>query len=321
MGSNFRLGWFEWRVVCLITVVAFPIVLVISAFSNCDVRRRGDKHACADGVADRCVAVGDFYSDRVDGLFDQIFDNQSTARDAYERACKLGNRAGCAGFGRMSYTKSALDALETACDNGSGDKDSCDLLVTRAPERTTQLREKQCEAGDNKRCAELGEELLAGADPARGVALLGKACDRGDWPTCRELGDAYVDGKGVTEDPARAIALYTKACDHDSSDACFELGKSLLATDAPAAVKVFTAECEHDLRGCDALGDIYRVGAGDVARDRARADSFYDTACRSGSEYDCNKRSCLRGKSDACSQVYHVQKSRRFRLGGAFDQR
>ena len=321
MGSNFRLDLFERRTVLAIAVVMFPIVLVIAAFSHCDLRRRADKHACADGVAERCVAVGDFYADRMDGLFGEIFDNGGTARDAYERACKLGNRAGCAGFGRISYTSDALDALDKACDSGSGDKASCDLLIDRAPERATKLREQQCDAGDNKRCAELGRDLLGGDDPAHGAALLGKACDRGDWPTCFVLGDAFVNATGVAADPARGIALYTKACDHAVDDACFMLGKALLATDVPRAVTIFTAECEHDYRGCDALGDIYRVGIGDIAADRKRADSFYERAC-GVAEYDCNKQKCLHRDYDACFQVYHAEQDRRFRfrLGGDFDE-
>ncbi len=318
--GTFRLDFFEWRVVWKLTLVAFPIVLIISAFSNCDVRRRGDKHACADGVAERCVAVGDFYAARIDGLFDQIFDNESTARDAYQRACTLGNRKGCAEYGKKGYGDDADDALATACDNGSGDKDSCDLLETRAPERTAKLRAKQCDEGDNKRCAELGRSLLAGSDSSRGIALLGKACDRGDGPTCFELGDAFTDGTGVTADAARGVELYAKACDHGDDDGCFELGRSLLATDVPRAVTVFTAECGHDERGCDALGDIYRVGVGDIAIDNVRADSFYERSCGASSEYDCNKRKCLHRDHDACFQVYHVQKDRRFRLGGDFDQ-
>ena len=319
--SNLRLEWLKRRIIWRLTLLVFPIVLVIAAFSNCDVRRRADKHACADGAAERCVAVGDFYADRIDGLFDQIFDNESTARNAYARACKLGNRAGCAGYGRMSNTDDAVDELEKACDDGSDDKGCCDLFVKRSPQRAAKLRAKQCEDGDNKRCAELGRELLAGDAPARGIAPLGKACDRGDWPTCFDLGDAFVTGTGVTADPAHGIELYTTACDHGYDDGCFEVGKSLLATDVPGAVKIFTAECERDDRGCDALGDIYRVGAGDIASDRSRADSFYDRACRAGSEFDCHKRSCLRRDPDACYKVHREQESRRFRLGGTFDQR
>lgn len=94
-----------------------------------------------------------------------------------------------------------------------------------------------------------------------------------------------------------------------------------MMAEPPRAVQIFTAECEHDDRGCDALGDVYRVGAEGVARDRNRARSFYSTACRAGSEFDCYKLECLDADSDSCYKLHRAQRERRFRLGGAFDMK
>jgi len=312
--GNFRLDLAEGRFIWRLALVVFPVVLVIAlVFGNCDVRRRGDKHACRDGAAERCVAVGDFYIERRVGLFNEIFDNEGTARDAYQRACELGNRAGCAGYGRWGYGDDATAALDKACDNGSGDQASCDLFVERAPRRASALRAKQCDQGNNDRCIELGTELLegSGSDSARGAALLAKACDRASWQACFDLGESIVDS-----DPARGIEILTKACDHGHKDACFELGKVLLATDKDRAMKIFTAGCERDDRACDALGDIYRVDG-----DRARADSFYKQACSSGGEFYCKKQRCLHHQGDSCWYLQREQKQRRFRLGGDYDMR
>ncbi len=365
--GNIRLDFAIGKVTVGLAIVAFPVALVIFAFSSCDVRRRGDKHACRDGSAAPCLSVGQFYEVRADGFVATMLSNATTAKQYYDRACKLGSSVGCARFGHMVVVGSydvirddnfrradGMAALDKACDGGEidacheladaaepaqaalvlaklcdrGDKASCDKLVaaylqTGDTRRAMELLGRLCDAGDDGQCRELGRALLAGskfveADPARGTALLMKACERGAWEGCRELADAYLDGP-LPADPARAGELLAKACDHSDLDACFEQGKLLLASDPARAAKIFTAECEHDDRGCDALGDMYRVGAEGLARDRDRARSFYDRACRAGSEFDCHKIQCFDANADGCYQVHKVQRDRRFRLGGAFD--
>ena len=350
-------------------VVVFPIAVVIYAFSGCDLRRRSAKHACRDGSAEQCFAVGQFYESRTDGLIATMLSNATTAKDYYDRACKLGNTPGCARFGHMivvgSYDamrgddftrEDGLNALEKACDGGqtdacgeladhadaaqaapvfakrcdAGDKDSCNKLVHAYlridPKRAGELLAKLCDAGDNDHCRELGSAYLAGgtyvdADPARAVTLLTRACDHDVWDGCRELGEAYLDGK-LPRDPARADELLGKAAEHGDADACFERGKALVASDPAKAVQTFTTECDRgDDRGCDALGDLSRVGTAGIARDRARASSYYDRACRHESDFDCHKRDCMRGDSDACYRVHEEQRDRRFRLGPPFDMK
>lgn len=365
----FRVNYAQYLLTIAIFTVAFPIALIIYGFSGCDLRQRGDKHACRDGSAERCVAVGQFYESRSNGFVSTMLSNPTTAIDYYQRACKLGNVAGCARFGHMkvvgsydtikddSFTRDdGLSALGKACDGGEtaacrelgdaldpaqaapvleklckgGDKGSCDKLVTAVaandPKAAVELAAKQCEAGNDAQCGDVGAGLLIGSgdEPARGVSLLMKACDRGAWPLCTQLGQAYADGI-VPDDDSRAAALFGTACSHDDPDACFLLGKLQLASDPAKSVQLFTSNCEKgDLRGCDALGDMWRVGTDATPRSREHALSIYDRACRGGNDFDCYKRECMDSPdnaSDACGKVYRMQKQFVYKLGGKFDMR
>ena len=366
--SNFRLDLAQARFATSLMIVVFPIALVIYGVSGFDLRRRSEKRACRKGSASSCLAVGQFYEARTDGLVATLLSNATTAKDYFDRACKLGDRTGCARFGHMVVVGSyngvrddpftrdgGMSALQKACDGGdtgacrelgeasdsagaapvfaklcdAGDMGSCDKLVhaylDTDPKRAIGLLTKLCDAGDNGHCRELGRAFLAGsdyvdADPPRGTALLTKACDRGAWGGCRDLGEAFLDGR-LPPDPARASELLAKACSHSDVDACFDLGRAQIGSAPAEALKTFAGECEGgDVRGCDALGDLYRVGATGIPRDRARARSFYKAACR-GDDFDCYKLRCVDADADACYKVHVRQRDRRFRLGGAFDMR
>lgn len=367
--GNFRLQYAEFRLMITLFLIAFPIGVIIFAFSSCDLRRRGDKHACRDGSAERCLAVGQFYESRSDGFVSTMLSNPTTAINYYQRACKLGSAAGCARFGHMKVVgkydtirdddftnDDGISALRKACDAEmtdscreladaldpahaapvleklckAGDKASCDKLVTAVaatdPKAGIELAVKQCEAGNDAQCADVGGSLLLGSgdDPARGIALLTKACERGAGGLCNQLGRAYTDDT-LPPDAVHAAELFAKGCEHDDADACFDAGKSLVDTDPVKSVALFTSNCEKgDLRGCDALGDMWRVGTDATPRSRDHARKLYDQSCRGGNDFDCYKRDCMSGPdnaSDACGRVYRMQHEYVYKLGGRFDMR
>ena len=367
--DNLRLDLRVTKLAIGIAVTVFPFALIIAMFSNCDIRRRGDKHACQNGAADRCIAVGQFYEARTDGLLAFLLSYPKTAKDYYLRGCKLGNVTSCARFGHMKIPNSydslhddegtrddGIAALTTACNSGitdscreladaldpaqaapvleklckAGDKGSCDKLVTAVaatdPKAGLELAVKQCEAGSDAQCADVGGTLLQGSgdEPTRGVALLAKACDRGAGARCNQLGMAYTDGT-LPEDPAHAAELFAKGCEHDDADACFSAAKSAVDSDPAKSVTLFTSNCEKgDLRGCDALGDRWRVGTGVTPRSRDHAYKLYDQSCRGGNDFDCYKRDCMSSPdsaSDACGKVYLWQHRFVYKLGGRFDMR
>jgi TPR repeat protein len=367
---NYRALRIEYRIMFAMFMVAFPIALVVYAFSGCDLRRRGDKHACRDGSAEKCLAVGQFYEGRSSGFFSTMLSNPTTAINYYQRACKLGNTTGCARFGHMKvvghydtikdddFTQDdGLAALGKACDGGvtdachelagaldparaapvldklckGGDKATCAAFAAAVaatdPKAGLELAVKQCEAGDNNQCGAVSAGLLVGSgeEPARGVALLTKACDRGAIEECTQLAEAYTNGT-LPADPARAAELFANACAHDDDDACFEQAKGLIDSDPGKSLQVLTASCEKksDLRACDAIGDMWRVGTAATPADSKQALAMYDRTCRGGNDFSCYKRDCMKSpdnSSDACGKVFRTQKSFKFKLGGKFHMR
>ena len=110
-----------------------------------------------------------------------------------------------------------------------------------------------------------------------------------------------------------------KSCNGGDRNACFQYNKMLVDSDPAKALKWFTAECKHSADSCDALGDLYRVGADGIAPDPERARSFYRRACKAGRKYSCDKRRCFDADADACDKAYEDQQRERYRLGGRFD--
>ncbi|MBV8760191.1 MAG: hypothetical protein JO257_23060, partial [Deltaproteobacteria bacterium] len=170
---------FMWQVQLAAVVILFPICLVIAAFSGCDLRRRGDKHACRDGAADKCMAVGTFYEARTDGLIATMLSNAVTAEDYYDSACKLGKVDGCARVGHMIVV-GAYDSI-------------ADPHVTRR--QGLKALAKACDGGVSSACSELADA----SEPADAVPVLSKACNRGDKDACGKLITALT-----ATDPTRA---------------------------------------------------------------------------------------------------------------------
>jgi len=299
---------------------------VATFLSNATTAQDYYQRACKLGNVTGCARFGHMV---VVGTYDTIRDGDFKRADgisALQKACDGGVIDACHELIDVVDDKRAAALLAKLCD--SGDKPSCDHMIKATaasdPKAALALAGKRCDAGDYDQCGELGRTLLAGtdtinADPTRALALLTKACDGGEWRRCTDAGEALLDGT-VPADPRRARGLLGNACDHGDGDGCFSLGRSLIADDTAKAVQVFTYECKHhDERGCDALGDLSRVGAPGIARSVDKAHGFYDTACQAGIMYSCNKAKCMDGDSDGCQRAWEEQKKRDYRLGGAFD--
>jgi TPR repeat protein len=261
-----------------------------------------------------------------DSAFDSDFSNAQGMR-ALKTACDGGEADACRELAGAVEPAEAAPILEKLCNGG--DNVSCDELVDAYrdsdPKRADDLLEKRCDAWDNDSCRELATGLLGGsdvaeADSARASALLTKACDRGAEDACVDLGDGYLDGS-FGSDPDRARDIFVKGCNGGDSNACFEYNKMLVDSEPAKALKWFTADCKYVARGCDAVGDLYRVGANGIAPDPDRARSFYRRACQAGLRYSCDKRDCFDAYDDACDKAYEDQQRVRYRLGGRFDIR
>jgi len=59
----------------------FSIVLVVVvAFSSCDVRKRSEKKACRQGDVQECLYVAKYYADRSVGIIGFLMSNADTWR-------------------------------------------------------------------------------------------------------------------------------------------------------------------------------------------------------------------------------------------------
>src|SRR5882724_4451179 len=99
---NRKIRWLIFK----LTLVAFPIALIIFAFSSCDVRKRSEKRACRGGDVDRCLEVGKYYEAKADGIIGFLMSNADTAIAYYYRACALRSPVGCE---RMTYVMAHSD--------------------------------------------------------------------------------------------------------------------------------------------------------------------------------------------------------------------
>ncbi|HSN26866.1 MAG TPA: hypothetical protein VLT45_11285, partial [Kofleriaceae bacterium] len=179
--GNYRLQLAQRRFASALAVFVFPFAIVVYLFSSCDLRRRGDKHACLAGNGERCLAVGQFYEARTDGLIATMLSNATTAKSYYNRACTLGNALGCARFGHMMLN--SYDAIR-------------DDDFTQA--QGIAALGKACDGGQTDACRELADA----SEPVDAAPVLAKLCDGGDAASCTKLVPVY---KQI--DPKRAADL------------------------------------------------------------------------------------------------------------------
>jgi len=295
----------EWRFKVWLMTIVFPFALLVFAFSWCDVRQCSSKHACKDGSARDCLAVGHFYEERDDGLFAFLLSNGNTAEDYYHRGCKLGDQASCARFGYMVVvsggdnvrdSKFELDegiaALAEAC--AGNDLDACRTFAGAVvePERSIAPLSKLCDSGDKDSC-----DHLLDADAVHTGEILDKLCNRGDHDRCIQLGNDLLGGtKHVNADPARGDTLLAKECEHGEWRGCRDLGEALVeaygvAADPPRAIGLFTTACDHgNDDGCFDLGKAL------LASDAPRAMQLFSAVCDKGIPTGC----------DALGDIYRV---------------
>jgi hypothetical protein len=137
---------------------------------------------------------------------------QSTGQDfaaaarLFQRACDLGNAAGCNNLG-------------LAFERGQG--------VPQDYERAFTLFEQACGGGFAEGCNNQGALYEHGQGVAVNLGdaqrLYARACNHGSALGCSNLGVLYAEGRGVVADPAQAVQLFTEACNAGSSVGCNNL--------------------------------------------------------------------------------------------------
>ncbi len=224
--------------------------------------------------------------------------NYSSAKHAYEKACRLGNADGCiraAGF--------AIDNKVIAHFNGR----ACKLRDARGcnakpPLSLSLLRlTRSCVAGNRTACKIRGRlvatnQIQTSSERLR-LAYLEAGCRYLEPASCSAVGVMYRDGNGVSRNIQRAYDAFHRACDHGDTSSCRALG-TLYETQASAGrsiskrnsghtVVAYRGACRNgDTIACLRFAQALKIGDG-VARDRAAAASIFENCCAHGESRGC----------------------------------
>ncbi|MDB4975399.1 MAG: Sel1 domain protein repeat-containing protein [Myxococcaceae bacterium] len=179
--------------------------------------------ACDGGDAPACTL-----------LAEQMISDASTSERAlalFAQACHRGDPLACNEYGEQLMrhpehgTQSAI-YFERACAGGVGS--ACRSVLAQehdtSPERSRELLDRGCHAGDAESCVQLGDVYRGGTDVPQSnpqaAARYGAACDLSNLSGCMKLAELTANGDGVTRDLGRASELYTRACGAGVEYAC-----------------------------------------------------------------------------------------------------
>ncbi len=157
-----------------------------------------------------------------------------------------------------------------------------------------------------------------------------KACDAGDAKKCYELGLMFYEGQKIEKNRKEAARLFRKACDANSAKGCNALGYMLghgngVKKDKVKAYKFTSKACDGgDAEGCFNLGLMYDEGRG-VKQDDFKAKEFFGKACDGGDAEGCKHYSILskrkkenRSKTKAPKLILRVWGKRSHYWGNEF---
>jgi len=199
--ASWKIYWFVFK----ITLVIFPIALLVCAFSFCEVRKRSEKQACRGGDVARCVEVGKYYEAKADGILGFLMSHADTAIANYYRACKLKSSVGCE---RMVYM---LGHSEQARNLSTEQTDMADALIDA------------CGANVTDACTQLFTFMDQGDWVAKRSAMaFEQRCNTtGEGQACFILARLHVlDLGGEHNVLEEVLALYDKACKGGIADGC-----------------------------------------------------------------------------------------------------
>jgi len=184
------------RIVFGITLVAFPIALLIFAFSSCELRKRSERQACRKGDVAQCLYVAKYYEDKQDGIIGFLMSHADTAIANYYQACKLKSPVGCE---RMMYLLAHSDQAKNLSteltDIADALIDACTARVTGACDQlwaymdSAAAFEDRCNAGNGEACYRLGrmhEQSLGGKQNVLPdvIRIYDKGCASGNQEAC-----------------------------------------------------------------------------------------------------------------------------------------
>jgi len=122
-----------------------------------------------------------------------------------------------------------------------------------------------------------------------------RACDLGDLEGCYNLGAMYYRGEGTRPSKYKATKLFRKVCDKGVGAGCNDLAYMYahgihLRRDLFEAISLYNDACQYgEASGCNNLGNMYETGSLGVAKDKIKAEQFFDKACKLNDVESCKK--------------------------------
>jgi TPR repeat protein len=216
----------------------------------------------------------------------KIEDCEAHCRAGSVVACATAAHKYCSGIGvKKDVDKCLAVALHgcelggaSACDHAAlvytGSQDNTTRhdnheLKERYSQRTEELQQRDCDAGDGEACIHLAfyaeydhDQKRAASLQARGKELEQQACDRGNGYACHLLAIQCANPTPVV-DVARSRALDHRACELDHAESCELEALGKLGPESEALLK---KACELGLpSSCGFLADDLRRSGEDQA--------------------------------------------------------
>lgn len=279
-----------------------------AADAPCDPADAGQCVArCEQKQSASCIAAGSLgLQGKLPGVEKKDSSSQLRAGVGYfERACALGDGAGCnwAGYAMSGVSSDTGDRqkereyYERGCEVGDGascynaarshsPESQAARELVKSADKTMAYLKRGCDLGEFLACDYLGDNYLAGkfaaADGKLALAAFERSVNSGAVQAYLgyvKIARMYRDGKRVGKDPNKALEYFERGCALQAGNACWEGARFALEQKNDSASRSFLERaCNAKMRGADAcfaLGQAYENGQLGLKKDAAKAVESY----------------------------------------------
>ncbi|HQY59998.1 MAG: sel1 repeat family protein [Myxococcales bacterium] len=190
--------------------------------------------------------------------------------------------------GAKLYEKACADGVPAACFYVGSHISEGLYGYAKSDDKADASFDRGCSLGHALSCAKLAERLETRDRAApRAVTLSQRACDLGYGPGCFAVVAKYLKGQGTPKNPAAARAVLSRTCTAGDAKRCAELGVLMLdgtlgddaKKDVPGALAALGRGCDLKREESCRLAAMACSGEWGVAKDAAKARSYFDRAC------------------------------------------
>jgi TPR repeat protein len=250
----------------------------LDSHQSCIKISKGPAYQCSGNDVNECKAQCDKGSPQSCAIAGYIFEKGEGVKDDldlalkyYTKACDGRENEGCAGIGYV--------------------------LSKRKDPSSTDIFRKSCERGSARGCSGIGQQLRIKGDLVPAAKTFGRACGLGYKRACFYAGAMLSK---LRQNPEEGFEFYQMACYGGDERGCLAAGAmeqdgvGTRANPGPGKALIergrlgLEKECdEKHYESCEVLGDFWMGQFTGNAPTRDKARSYYDLACKGGSENAC----------------------------------